>query len=218
MPRRVHKNKQKREMLDWTQKVNRCKRINTNLSCRYSTQEKKEWPWLEFYKRLQLQLPLVGRLTSEQHTFRRGLSLVSIMKSYLQSSQQRVSELLIHWCRQAWWTNRRVPVQRHGVMRGLSSSPSQWQILTGKTATASQPQQSLFALPFGLRANMQSSQMAATLWISPQKWTPFYSLSLSERVCHFQICITNNMSFPSKSKRYQILLLLPSCSLNIVKF
>lgn len=58
-------------------------------------------------------------------TFRRGLSLVSIMKSYLQSSQQRVSELLIHWWRQDWWTKRRVPVQRQGVMSGLSSSPSQ---------------------------------------------------------------------------------------------
>lgn len=58
-------------------------------------------------------------------TFRRGLSLVSMMKSYLQSSQQRVSELLIHWWRQDWWTKRRVPVQRQGVMRGLSSSPSQ---------------------------------------------------------------------------------------------
>lgn len=68
-------------------------------------------------------------------TFRRGLSLVSMMKSYLQSSQQRVSELLIHWCRQAWWTKRSVPVQRHGVIRGLSSSPSQWQILPPTTAT-----------------------------------------------------------------------------------
>lgn len=67
-------------------------------------------------------------------TFRRGLSLVSIMKSYLQSSQQRVSELLIHWWRQDWWTKRRVPVQRQGVMRGLSSSPSQWQILGKDTA------------------------------------------------------------------------------------
>lgn len=77
--------------------------------------------------------------TPEQPTLRRGLSLVSMMKSYLQSSQQRVSELLIHWCRQAWWTKRRVPVQRHGVMRGLSSSPSQWQILTARTARESQP-------------------------------------------------------------------------------
>lgn len=58
-------------------------------------------------------------------TFRRGLSLVSIMKSYLQSSQHRVSELLIHWWRQDWWTKRKVPVQRQGVMSGLSSSPSQ---------------------------------------------------------------------------------------------
>lgn len=60
---------------------------------------------------------------------RSGLSLVSMMNSYLQSSQQRVSELLIHCCRQAWWTKHRLPVQWHGVIRGLSSSPSQWQIL-----------------------------------------------------------------------------------------
>lgn len=83
-------------------------------------------------------LTLKDNEIQKQHTFRRGLSLVSIIKSYLQSSQQRVSELLIHWCRQAWWTKRRVPVQRHGVMRGLSSSPSQWQILTGRTARASE--------------------------------------------------------------------------------
>lgn len=62
-------------------------------------------------------------------TLRSGLSLVSMMNSYLQSSQQRVSELLIHCCRQDWWTKRRLPVQWHGVIRGLSSSPSQWQIL-----------------------------------------------------------------------------------------
>lgn len=60
---------------------------------------------------------------------RRGLSLVSIMNSYLQSSQQRVSELLIHCCRQDWCTKRRLPVQWQGVISGLSSSPSQWQIL-----------------------------------------------------------------------------------------
>lgn len=83
-------------------------------------------------------LALEDNETPRHPTLRRGLSLVSMMKSYLQSSQQRVSELLIHWCRQAWWTKRSVPVQRHGVMRGLSSSPSQWQILTGRTAKASE--------------------------------------------------------------------------------
>ncbi len=62
-------------------------------------------------------------------TLRSGLSFVSMMNSYLHSSQQRVSELLIHCCRQDWWTKRRLPVQWHGVIRGLSSSPSQWQIL-----------------------------------------------------------------------------------------
>lgn len=61
--------------------------------------------------------------------FLSGFSLVSMMNSYLQSSQQRVSELLIHCCRQAWCTKWRLPVQWQGVIRGLSSSPSQWQIL-----------------------------------------------------------------------------------------
>ena len=74
-------------------------------------------------------LPVLLNWSRQHSTFRRGLSLVSMMKSYLHSSQQRVSELLIHWCRQAWCTKRRVPVQRQGVMSGLSSSPSQWQIL-----------------------------------------------------------------------------------------
>lgn len=62
-------------------------------------------------------------------TLRNGFSLVSMINSNLQSSQQRVSELLIHCCRQAWCTKRRLPVQWHGVISGLSSSPSQWQIL-----------------------------------------------------------------------------------------
>lgn len=62
-------------------------------------------------------------------TLRKGLSLVSITKSNLQSSQQRVSEDLIHWLRQAWWTKLRLPVQRQGIINGHSSSPSQWQIL-----------------------------------------------------------------------------------------
>lgn len=62
-------------------------------------------------------------------TLRNGFSLVSMMNSNLQSSQQRVSELLIHCCRQAWCTKRRLPVQWQGVISGLSSSPSQWQIL-----------------------------------------------------------------------------------------
>lgn len=67
--------------------------------------------------------------TPNQLTLRSGLSLVSMMNSYLHSSQQRVSELLIHCCRQDWWTKRKLPVQWHGVIRALSSSPSQWQIL-----------------------------------------------------------------------------------------
>lgn len=37
-------------------------------------------------------------------TFRKGFSFVSMMNSYLHSSQHRVSELLIHCCRQAWCT------------------------------------------------------------------------------------------------------------------
>lgn len=62
-------------------------------------------------------------------TMCKGLRLVSITKSNLQSSQQRVSEDLIHWLRQVWWTKIRLPVQRHGIINGHSSSPSQWQIL-----------------------------------------------------------------------------------------
>ena len=58
-----------------------------------------------------------------------------MMNSYLQSSQQRVSELLIHCCRQVWCTKWRLPVQRQGVIRGLSSSPSQWQILQQRKAS-----------------------------------------------------------------------------------
>lgn len=110
----------------------------------------------------------------KQPTFRRGLSLVSMMKSYLQSSQQRVSELLIHWCRQAWWTKRRVPVQRHGVIRGLSSSPSQWQILTqGQQEQVSQPANQqckgtgLFTLLSHLRLDIQKMP---GIW--PFRWRP----------------------------------------------
>lgn len=68
-------------------------------------------------------------LCVEKETLRKGLRCVSMMKLYLHSSQQRVSELLIHWCRQAWCTKRRLPVHLHGMMRGHSSSPSLWQIL-----------------------------------------------------------------------------------------
>ena len=69
-------------------------------------------------------------------TFLSGFSLVSMTNSYLHSSQQRASELLIHCCRQAWCTKWRLPAQRQGVIRGLSSSPSQWQILQGKDRRA----------------------------------------------------------------------------------
>lgn len=65
-------------------------------------------------------------------TFRKGFSFVSMMNSYLHSSQHRVSELLIHCCRQAWCTKWRLPVQWQGVIKGLSSSPSQWHILNRK--------------------------------------------------------------------------------------
>lgn len=67
------------------------------------------------------------------YTLRKGLSFISITKSNLQSSQQRVSEDLIHWLRQAWWTKLRLPVQRQGIINGHSSSPSQWQILQAHT-------------------------------------------------------------------------------------
>lgn len=89
----------------------------------------KQWTQLPRYS-------LKGRLcrapTPFSRTFLKGFSLVSMMNSYLQSSQQRVSELLIHCCRQAWCTKWRLPVQWQGVIRGLSSSPSQWQILWWK--------------------------------------------------------------------------------------
>ena len=65
-------------------------------------------------------------------TFRKGFSFVSMMNSYLHSSQHRVSELLIHCCRQVWCTKWRLPVQWQGVIKGLSSSPSQWHILNQK--------------------------------------------------------------------------------------
>lgn len=68
-------------------------------------------------------------------TLRKGLSLVSMTKSNLQSSQHRVSEDLIHWLRQPWWTKLRLPVQRQGMISGQSSSPSQWQILHRKWCT-----------------------------------------------------------------------------------
>lgn len=66
-------------------------------------------------------------------TLHKGLSLVSMTKSNLQSSQQRVSEDLIHWLRHAWWTKLRLPVQRQGIISGHSLSPSQWQILRKDT-------------------------------------------------------------------------------------
>lgn len=100
---------------------------------------KSSWGNRWIFKTSPLYKPLLQGNSYEHRTFRRGLSLVSIMKSYLQSSQQRVSELLIHWWRQDWWTKRRVPVQRQGVMRGLSSSPSQWQILGKDTGQVRSP-------------------------------------------------------------------------------
>lgn len=87
-------------------------------------------------------------------TFLSGFSLVSMMNSYLQSSQQRVSELLIHCCRQAWCTKCRLPVQWQGVIRGLSSSPSQWQILGRQESQA---------LPAGLMTACQSHSPKKTL-------------------------------------------------------
>lgn len=71
--------------------------------------------------------------TCEDSTLRRGLSFVSMTKSNLQSSQQRVSEDLIHWLRHDWCTKLRLPVQRQGIISGHSLSPSQWQILHRET-------------------------------------------------------------------------------------
>lgn len=96
-----------------------------------------------------------GRARARPPTFLSGFSLVSMMNSYLQSSQQRVSELLIHCCRQAWCTKCRLPVQWQGVIRGLSSSPSQWQILGRRKESR--------ALPAGLTTGCQGHSPKKTL-------------------------------------------------------
>lgn len=85
-----------------------------------------------------------SRKASRGPTLRRGLSFVSMTKSNLQSSQQRVSEDLIHWLRHDWCTKLRLPVHRQGIISGHSLSPSQWQILHTHTKQTSQPMNRLF--------------------------------------------------------------------------
>ena len=77
---------------------------------------------------------------SNKRTFLKGLILVVIWKLYLQSSHDLVSALLIHCCRQAWWTYLRLPAHTHGDMRGMPGSASQWQIRqTSPCALVSEP-------------------------------------------------------------------------------
>ena len=53
---------------------------------------------------------------------------VVISKSYLHSSHDLVSALLIHCCKHAWCTYLRLPEQTHGEMSGAPGSASQWQM------------------------------------------------------------------------------------------
>ena len=61
-------------------------------------------------------------------TFPIGFSFVCITNVNLHSSQCWVLELLIHCCIHVWCTYCKLPKHKQGVMRGKSSSPSQWQI------------------------------------------------------------------------------------------
>lgn len=62
-------------------------------------------------------------------TFVIGFILDSMINSYLHSSHFFVSELLIHLCRQLWWTYCKEPEHKQGEIRGWSGSASQWHIL-----------------------------------------------------------------------------------------
>lgn len=64
-----------------------------------------------------------------QPTFLNGFIVDCIWNSYLQSSHLLVSELLIHFCRQAWCTQARDPEHKQGEINGISVSASQWHIL-----------------------------------------------------------------------------------------
>ena len=64
-------------------------------------------------------------------TSRNGFVFFVILYSNMQSSQDSLSELLIHFWRHAWCTNLRLPEHRHGATRGDSfwiSQLSHWQI------------------------------------------------------------------------------------------
>jgi hypothetical protein len=64
-------------------------------------------------------------------TFLKGFTLASISNLYWHNSHFLISELLIHFCRQLWWTNINVPEHKHGLINvwSLLSVRSQWQIL-----------------------------------------------------------------------------------------
>lgn len=70
------------------------------------------------------------------HTFRKGFTLASITNLYWHSSHFFISELLIHFWRQLWWTNISVPEHRHGLINvwSLLSVRSQWHILQNSPA------------------------------------------------------------------------------------
>lgn len=119
-------------------------------------------------------------LCVEKETLRKGLRCVSMMKLYLHSSQQRVSELLIHWCRQAWCTKRRLPVHLHGMMRGHSSSPSLWQILHTQQTFNRIPFNmfSLCFLFFSLTCTLLVHHQCTLPVVSRSDWTPLCTSEL----------------------------------------
>ena len=69
-------------------------------------------------------------------TFLKGFTLASISNLYWHNSHFLISELLIHFCRQLWWTNINVPEHKHGLINvwSLLSVRSQWQILQNSPA------------------------------------------------------------------------------------
>lgn len=73
-----------------------------------------------------------------------GFIFDSMRNSYLQSSHFLVSELLIHLCRQLWWTYCKDPAHKHGEIRGWSGSASQWHILQISTDEATEVIEMLF--------------------------------------------------------------------------